>query len=307
MLLLAEAAGGARAGAVVADAPPGASLTQGLKRLGELGYLHVCQDCLTTQFGDRVAKNRVLILATRLPMPQDRLEAAQGTLGEHVQTRAERLGSALLPLEAVDDALWMEEPEWEIHWNSRIATTGNPLLPRPVGKAHHLASGAVSLIYDAEGPGSTPRGPECTTGWPGMLILDSRGGPPRCRRLSPLELWSVAGGTAKAWDAALEAGLTVEDLAVGAARMCPAATASVMTRAGEALLREPTARAGVGPDPEEDVMRDRLGRWLSAWEESPLHPGPLYLRDIEQAMRDRAAQRLEFRKILHAPVKFIDR
>ena len=141
-----------------------------------------------------------------------------------------------------------------------MGTTGDPRLPRPVGKAHPAQGGKAHVVHSAKGPACGPRAdPDPLTGYGGTLLRDARASASGVRCLAPLEVWGASGGTCADWHRALAQGLEVPALMAGVTRALPQASACALARlcasaaaTAEAVAGEPSRLdlpvAGVATD-----------------------------------------------------------
>ncbi|CAK0907485.1 unnamed protein product [Prorocentrum cordatum] len=239
---------------VVADAPCGAVLGEGAA-LEARGCTVTRRPIFAAEFGDRVAKNRAVVIGA-----PDREGTARflEALADRSQPVAEALAPCLPPPEATGGAAWRGRAEGAQH-DDRIATTGEL-------RSADQAGAKGRLVRE---PAATPRAIEDElAGYGGRLICDDMGDGKGARILEPPRVWQLAGGSVQGWRTAIDAGIGVEDLARAAARRLPQGAAGAqLEAAAQALdgagLRE--ARAGVGLDAEKDIMRGALGAWLQAW------------------------------------------
>ena len=155
-----------------------------------------------------------------------------------------------------------------MQWDPKLCTTGDRLLPRPVGKVTERATGRRMLVYDVQGPAVTMRvskqereGEELTREG-AMLICDLRDQRSLpVRRLESLEVWRVAGGTAREWKEGLEAGLGEKDLLEGAARASPHKTVAALLQATAEIRtksNEPARGKRSGVVEDEEVVLSHL-------------------------------------------------
>ena len=121
----------------------------------------------------------------------------------------------LQPVSLVPDGSWVgrtEGPEGVVQLDPSAGGPRDPLLPRAVGRLNR------ELIYSVQHPSPLPR--ETT------LILQTGGIGTGVRTLLPVQIWALSGGEPEAWDAALAAGFSVEDLLRAARRVGPPGVAN---------------------------------------------------------------------------------
>lgn len=94
---------------LLGDAPRGAALADGLQALKEAGFTYRLEKVVASQFGARVAKARLVLLACRGDpgAASQRLETAAAQLHRLSQPVAEGARPCLLPLEAIEEHRWL--------------------------------------------------------------------------------------------------------------------------------------------------------------------------------------------------------
>jgi hypothetical protein len=231
-------------------------------------------DHVTSELGDRVARNRTLAVYSREPPAKigtTKLPELEELLARSTRATGESWSHCMLAPDAISKELWLVD--WTVKWDGRLSSP-DPFLPKPAGSVVDPKVGNASklLVLGPKGPLGTNRPhlhPIC--GYGSHVVQDTRGEGQGVRALEPLEVWNCCGHSAREWRARLDHGMTVDQLMLGAAQALPAHTAQVITGAAAQLLGEPP-RAGAAYDQDQLDMEGALTRWLAAWKKNPDHP-----------------------------------
>ena len=258
----AAAATEAGAPLIFFDAPvlPGLWDSRTLRSVG--GYEVHAAEVITTALGARTARRRLLGAGSR---DGDIARGLIAAILAGTHSRAEAMGPGLLPVEAVEPSLWLGTKMGRVTVDPRIITTRDRLLPLPVGRWE--CAGVQHLVYDTGGPtlGARADG-SLSMGYGNMLIRDIRGPAPHKRRLDPVEIWAISGRDPGIMARAQELGAAQEDCVRLVCRELPRQVAEAL-RAPllQAAQLGMSHRAGVGTDPEEDLIDEAFATWLAAW------------------------------------------
>ena len=245
-------------------------------------------EVLTTALGARTARRRLLGAGAH---SADTAERVLTAVLACTRSCAEAMGPGLLPVEAVDSALWLDPQIGRVTIDPRIVTTCDRLLPRPVGRWEYDQS--QHLVYDTAGPslGARTVG-TLPLGYGNSLVRDIRGPPPQVRRLDPVEVWTIAGHNPGIMAQARSLGASEDDCMRLVCRELPRQVAEAISAPLlQAAHTSSSDRAGVGVDPEEDVMDESFAAWLAAWKICPASPGEAYQSWLQARKESRAGGR----------------
>ncbi|MEC9071921.1 MAG: hypothetical protein VX938_06050, partial [Myxococcota bacterium] len=257
---------------VVTDFPPRAPWKQWLEALKDLGYISDTQEVLSTEHGDPVAANRVLVHA-------ERKDAWKGDFNVAVLgalTRQDRpcgiIGAMSRPGRGAVDG-WLAKADWELVINPRINTTGEIMLPWPRGKLKHRTTGELALCYNPQGPALTPSAKTIANVAVGVGLFLCTGGegtgvrPLRCEEI--LRAWGAEWKSIRG-QGTRELTLTIRSAPRETVRAIVARTAA---RVVEGVITETRSeKVGMCEHPEEVAVRDRARQWFRAWRRDPDWP-----------------------------------
>ena len=229
-------------------APVGQEL-EGLRgELRQSGYQHGEFNTTCARHGDTTARTRCIVLGLQ-GRGQRLLEGLEGP----APVRHARGVRCFLLEEGPENPCQGADQRGQVVWGPRMATTGDPYLPKPVGalqdgderRATHSAGGPCRTV---RWQGEEPLGPGGTL----LHVVGRAGG--RVRPLTAKEVWRAQGGKVEDWSAIAPEGpgrRREEARALrGTARSCPPETARALARyALETEARE--QHAGGCHDPDE--------------------------------------------------------
>ncbi|CAK9010326.1 unnamed protein product [Durusdinium trenchii] len=214
--------------------------------LEKLGYKTSTFDCLTTHYGDPVAKRKVIVL---------------GALHDGRSVKPE----------------WLDR-NTELTLNSKISTSGDRMLPWPAGhfRENHIDD-QKELLYDIRGPALT-----CRKGR-SMVVLDHRGTEVQARRLGPEEEWLLNGGRLDDVRALHELGSSQEYFKKNAAMKFPQQSAPRIVAWFERWRQDQEtadasseAKVGVCTDPDRLKADEHVRAWMRAWQGDHQNPQANY-------------------------------
>ena len=206
---------------------------------------------------------------------QTDLEAAAGAGPEKQYDRVWPMKALLIPADQVGTELWVKPEEFDYREDARMCTTGNRMLPWPVGTIRAWDSRQRLVVHDEKGPACSAKWPGKHPVGPGGTLIRQVGGPSHgVRSLLPEEVWRIQGGDRSAW---AEGDTPGENTALRmAVQALPPKSAAAMLTWAESLRqstpRQTEARAGGCPDPREVSAWQATRRWLYAWASHPQQP-----------------------------------
>ena len=193
------------------------------------------------------------------------------------------LGDLVNPRE-VPTSVWLSSSQYDYTEDARISTSGDRMLPWPVGTIRPLEERRRIVVHD-------PRGPSCSARWPGQepqgvgaTCIRQKGGTGfGVRPLLPREVWGIQGGSSHEWK--LLSPDEERPALQGAVRALPARTAAILISGLEQTRQEcqDNTRAGVGHDPLEAAAREATQRWFLAWSKNPVQPSAALPQEEEKA------------------------
>ena len=234
--------------------------------LRKLGYTVRDYDCLTTHYGDPVAKRKVILVArleidgmpTHDPGPAPRSAAEPAS----VQRALDPVSGAVKPEWLRDDV--------ELILNSKISTSGDRMLPWPAG--HYKDTESKELLYDIRGPALT-----CRKGR-SMVVLDHRGERVQARRVGEEEEWILNGGRLEELHRLREEGADREFFKKEAAMKFPQQSAHRLVAWFERWRQEADkpleahGKVGVCRDRDRNKADDQVRAWMRAWQGDNQNP-----------------------------------
>ncbi|CAE8597095.1 unnamed protein product, partial [Polarella glacialis] len=255
---------------ILVDMPHGKSVAPIAEELRKRGYAIQIEEYLTTQAGERSARRRRCVLGIQRGGRPD-------TVSEGIHPRglfqAQGCNSApLLVPDEVGPECWLRAGTFER--DPRIATTGDPLLPRPVG---HFRDdrGKKFLAHSPSGPTC---GPNTTggypAGWGNTLLLIEAPGFPAVRKLDDREIWRLQGGDDAEWERDAVSPEKKRELMMRAIREPGWQSAQMMLAWAEEVFasNSNSDKAGGCVDPEEEEAKKALEAWFQAWSRNPNKP-----------------------------------
>ncbi|CAE8601345.1 unnamed protein product, partial [Polarella glacialis] len=255
---------------ILVDMPHGKSVAPIAEELRKRGYAIQIEEYLTTQAGERSARRRRCVLEIQRGGRPD-------TVSEGIHPRglfqAQGCNSApLLVPDEVGPECWLRAGTFER--DPRIATTGDPLLPRPVG---HFRDdrGKKFLVHSPNGPTC---GPNTTGGYPAgrenTLLLIEAPGFPAVRKLDDREIWRLQGGDDAEWERDAVSPEKKRELMMRAIREPGWQSAQMMLAWAEEVFasHSNSDKAGGCVDPEEEEAKKALEAWFQAWSRNPNNP-----------------------------------
>ncbi len=257
---------------VLLDLPWSMSETRikGIKQqLGKLGFM-VCRGKVRcTDFGDASARARHILTGFR-----GFDEAAVSVVGalEGQETLVRGVEHLLAQPQEVPTELWLTADAFQYVEDSRMCTSGDRMLPWPVGTVRPLDSRQRQVVHD-------PRGPICSARWPGTpppwgwAERSSARWEGKPSALDPSR-GKKSGGSKEA--PPLSKGRDIQEKEMRAAvQALPARTAEGCLIWGESALAElesQHARCGGCKDRLEDSAWEATAKWLRAWRLQPYRP-----------------------------------
>ena len=269
---------------VLIDIAKGGPVEEIKTDLVRLSYIVHTFDCLTTHYGDPVAKRKVIVLGSRVRK------------GETIQGASMPPRSAAEPASiqrTLDPAACSVKPQWldpgtVVNVNHKISTSGDRMLPWPAG---HFASSqdgeAKELIYDIRGPALT-----CRRG-KSMVVLDHRGAEVQARRLGAEEEWLLNGGRLEDVHMLRELGTKQDFFKKDAAMKFPQQSAHRLVAWFERWRQDrPEAdpagqeRVGVCFDADRARADEQVKAWMRAWQGDHQNPRASYERWMATQRQD---------------------
>ncbi|CAE8678476.1 unnamed protein product, partial [Polarella glacialis] len=253
---------------ILVDTPHGKSVAPIAEELRKRGYAIQIEEYLTTQAGERSAHRRRCVLGIQRGGRPD-------TVSEGIHPRglfqAQGCNSApLLVPDEVGPECWLRAGTFER--DPRIATTGDPLLPRPVG---HFRDDRGKKFHSPNGPTC---GPNTTggypAGWGNTLPLIEAPGFPAVRKLDDREIWRLQGGDDAEWERDAVSPEKKRELMMRAIREPGWQSAQMMLAWAEEVFasNSNSDKAGGCVDPEEEEAKKALEAWFQAWSRNPNKP-----------------------------------
>ena len=244
---------------VAKDGPVGA-LQEDLRKLG---YGSKTYDCLTTHYGDPVAKRVLGFIKV-------------GTSEEPDPGLAPRCAAEPCSIQrTLDPAATAVKRSWldcniELIVNNKISTSGDRMLPWPAG--HYKEADKKELLYDIRGPALT-----CRKGR-SMIVLDHRGERVQARKLGAEEEWLLNGGRIEELHLLREAGADEEFFKKDAAMKFPQQSAHRLMawferwRTERTQTQEADSKVGVCKDLDRINADDQVRAWMRAWKGDQKNP-----------------------------------
>ena len=270
--------------AVLVDMPHRGPKDDVLAKLKSEGYGGGAVKVRATDFGDSVAKVKVIIYAVRgaedrlcWPAPRATCVAPNGidkVLQKKGCTKAQG---------------WVKE-DAEVRLSRRISTSGDRMLPCPAGHVKVTEKEGKQLVYDIRGPALTPK-----KGKP-VYVVDYGGEGQAVRRLSDEEEWIVNGGDYTTLARLKEAGADGADLKAEAVRCFPQVTAHHVIGWAE-RCRQDGGKVGVCRDQDREKADFTVAAWLRAWRGCPEGPRRRFEAEV--------AEKREEAEAMQAPTYYV--
>eukprot|EP00913_Durusdinium_trenchii_P011460 g10760.t2 len=244
--------------------------------LEKLGYGVELNECLTTYYGDPVAKRKTILLAS--------LQLRGGKCaGPGLAPRSASEPTSIQ--RTLDHAANVARPEWfggkaELTLNTKISTTGDRMLPWPAG--HCMSIGGdekerKELVYDIRGPALT-----CRRGRT-MMVVDHRGTTAQVRRITAEEEWLLNGGGIDELRTLHELGTTTNYYKKDAAMKFPQQSAHRILSWFERWRqdsheadRAEDQKVGVCYDEDRFNTDEQVKAWMRAWQGDHQNPRASY-------------------------------
>ena len=270
--------------AVLVDMPYRGPKDDVLAKLRNAGYGGGTVKVRTTDFGDSVAKVKVVVYAVqgaedRLSWPAPRVTCVAPNGIDKV---LQRKGCAKAQGWVKEDA--------EVRLSRRISTSGDRMLPWPAGHVKVSEREGKQLVYDIRGPALTPRKEKP------IYVVDYGGEGQAVRRLSGEEEWIANGGDYATLARMREAGAEETDLKAEAVRCFPQVTAHHVIGWAE-RCRQDGGKVGVCRDPDRDKADFTVAAWLRAWRGCPDGPRRRFEAEV--------AERREETEAMQAPTYYV--
>ena len=248
--------------AVLLDMPHAGPVSGVVETLGALGYDVATLECRTSDFGDGVAKLKVIIVGSR---------GRKASLWSMPPARAIEPNGICRCLKEAGNRI---SPDWvgegcQIELNAKISTSGDRMLPWPAG--HLYTEGEKQLIYDARGPALTFRKDAK------MPIVDHQGRDSQCRWLRPEEEWIINGGRIEELEAMREMGAASCQFKDGAIKRMPQNSAHhILAWLERERQRGGDQRVGLCADRDRQNTDEQVKAWLKAWKGNRGNPATQY-------------------------------
>ena len=248
--------------AVLLDMPHAGPVSGVVETLGALGYEVATLECRTSDFGDGVAKLKVIIVGSR---------GRKASLCSMPPARAIEPNGICRCLKEAGNRI---APDWvgegcQIELNAKISTSGDRMLPWPAG--HLYIEGEKQLIYDARGPALTFRKDAK------MPIVDHQGRDSQCRWLRPEEEWIINGGRIEELEAMREVGAASCQFKDGAIKRMPQNSAHhILAWLERERQRGGDQRVGLCADRDRQNTDEQVKAWLKAWKGNSGNPATQY-------------------------------
>lgn len=255
--------------AVLVDMPYQGPKDDVLAKLRTEGYRGGSVKVRATDFGDSVAKVKVVVYAVRgagerleWPKPRATCVAPNG-----IDKVLQRRGCA-------STQGWVKEGT-EVR---RISTSGDRMLPWPAGHVK-IGEKGKQLVYDIRGPALTPKKDKP------IYVADYAGQGQAVRRLSGEEEWIANGGDYATLAKLKEAGAEEATLKAEAVRCCPQATAHHLVGWAE-RCRQDGGKVGVCYDQDRERADVTVATWLRAWRGCPSGPRGKFEAEVAERKQE---------------------
>ena len=255
--------------AVLVDMPHRGPKEDVMAKLKGAGYGVGAVKVRATDFGDAVAKVKVIVYAVR-------------GAGERISWPAPRV-TCMAP-NGIDKVLqrrgctkaqgWVEDTV-EVMLSRRISTSGDRMLPWPAGHVRINGNEGKQLIYDVRGPALTPKRGKT------IYVTDYGGEGKAVRSMSSEEEWIVNGGDYATLARMREAGAKDSDLKNEAVRCFPQTTAHHLIGWAERCGQDGT-KVGVCYDQDREKADFTVAAWLRAWRGCPSGPRRQFEAEIAE-------------------------
>ena len=247
---------------VLADLPNGGPVEGVVKILEKAGYQVKRLECRTTDYGDGVAKLKVILVGSRVKDTSSWTLPPPRAIEPNGISYWLREASSRVPVEWIDS-------NYQVQLNAKISTSGDRMLPWPAG--HIVDNQNKVLIYDARGPALTFKKQSK------MAIVDLHGQSVQCRWLQPEEEWLINGGRIEELEVMREAGATSAQFKEGAIRHMPQQTAHHFLAWLERHRQsEEVKKVGLCRDRDRAEADGQVKAWLKAWRGTPENPAKEY-------------------------------
>lgn len=254
---------------IIFDAPMQVEIRNAGDQLRSLGYQLTVDQIVTTEMGDATARRRMVVVACKVV----RDDQARLTL-EPRRTAAAKCANFLDPVEKTLPSDWLNEAEWDLKLDPKIKMVSAVFMPKVVGKIHPKEENGRNLhfVYTTDGP--LPLLTRKQIQEHGIFLYIPEGKPLGVRKIKPIEVWRIHGGSDDDWSSLVKTGASEDDLTAWAARSLPKRSArSILEAALEWALTSQSGTVVGGPRhrEQEEIARITLD-WCKSWMAHPEDP-----------------------------------